>query len=86
VQKDLLDSDIIIPIVIAIIMFGIGLDLKFKNFKRVFIEPVGILTGLFAQLVCLPLIAFMLVYFLPIDNIYKVGFVLIASNPSQYQT
>ncbi len=74
-------QDSLMPITIAIIMFGIGLNLKFKDFERVFLRPKAILTGLACQLLLLPLIAFALIWFWPIDPIYKVGFVLIASAP-----
>ena len=70
-----------LPIAIATIMFGIGMNILPKHFKRVFIRPKGILTGLFAQLVVLPLIGFALAYFSPIDPIFKLGIVLIAACP-----
>ena len=69
------------PIAIAVIMYGIGITLKFKDFKRVFIYPKAIITGLTAQIILLPLVAFILCWFLPIDPVYKVGIVLLASAP-----
>ncbi|MBK6265616.1 bile acid:sodium symporter family protein [Marivirga sp. S37H4] len=74
-------ADLLMPIAIAIIMFGIGLTLKFKDFSRVFTHPKAILTGLCCQLILLPILAFIIVYFWPIDPAYKVGIVLIASVP-----
>lgn len=74
-------SSIIMPIAIIIIMFGIGLNLTISDFKRVFIQPKAIITGLVAQLVILPAIAFLLVYLWPMDPIYKVGFILVAACP-----
>lgn len=69
------------PASIAIIMFGIGLELKFKDFRLVFIYPKAVLIGLACQLILLPVIAFSLVYFWPIDPLYKIGFMLIAACP-----
>jgi len=69
------------PIAIAIIMYGIGINLKFKDFGRVFYYPKPIIVGLFGQLVLLPLIAFALIYYWNIDNVYKVGLIIIASAP-----
>lgn len=74
-------TDIIMPIAIGIIMFGIGLELHFSNFKKVFTHPKAILTGLFCQMILLPLIAFSIVYFWPMDDIYKVGVMLVAACP-----
>jgi len=74
-------TDFIMPIAIAIIMFGIGITLKFKDFQRVFLRPKAIFSGLFAQLVMLPAVEFGLAALMPVDPVYKVGIVLIASAP-----
>lgn len=77
----IITGDLLMPIAIAIITLGIGMSLKFKNFTRVFTHPKAILTGLACQLLLLPLLAFAIIFFWPIDAIYKVGFILIASVP-----
>lgn len=74
-------SQVIMPIAIALIMFGIGLNLKFKDFSRVFLHPKAILIGLGAQFILLPFIAFIMAWLLPLDPLYKVGLILIASVP-----
>jgi len=71
----------IMPIAIAIIMFGIGINLKFRDFSRVFLHPKAILVGLGAQFLLLPLIAFIMAWLLPLAPLYKVGLILIASVP-----
>ncbi|MDA3867673.1 MAG: bile acid:sodium symporter family protein [Salinivirgaceae bacterium] len=70
-----------LPATLAIIMGGMGLSLDFRDFKQVFVRPRPILTGLFSQLIVLPLIAFLLVAFIDIDPYIKVGFILIAACP-----
>jgi len=74
-------GDYLIPGGIAIIMLGIGLGLRFKDFGRVFLRPKAILYGLSGQFFLLPLIAFFMAWLLPIDPYHKVGLVLIASAP-----
>ena len=69
------------PLSLAIIMFGIGLELKFRDFKRVFYYPKPIFTGLSSQMILLPLIAFALVYFWPMKPVYKIGIMLLAACP-----
>lgn len=69
------------PWAIALIMFGIGINLKFKDFTRVFLRPKAILIGLAGQFILLPALGFLLAWLLPIDPLYKVGIVLIASAP-----
>ena len=71
----------LLPIAIGIIMLGIGFNLRTSDFKRVFIAPKAILSGLVGQLVILPLIGFTIAYLSPIEPIYKLGIVLIASCP-----
>jgi BASS family bile acid:Na+ symporter len=73
--------DFIMPFAIAFIMLGIGLELKFKDFYRVFLQPKAVITGVFSQMVLMPLIAIALIYFWPIDPIYKVGLMLLAACP-----
>ncbi|WP_420575498.1 bile acid:sodium symporter family protein [Ekhidna sp.] len=76
-----INQDVLIPIAIAVIMWGIGLNLTFTSFKRVFIEPKAILTGLSLQLIMLPLIGFLIAFVWNLDSAYKVGIVLIAACP-----
>lgn len=74
-------TDIIMAACIALIMFGIGLELKFKDFKHVLFKPKAVISGLAAQIILLPLIALLLVYFWPMKPIYKVGIMLLAACP-----
>lgn len=73
--------DFIMPFAIAIIMLGIGLELKFKDFANIFIQPKAVITGVASQMFLVPLLAFALIYFWPIDPIYKVGLMLLAACP-----
>ncbi len=74
-------TDFIMAACIALIMFGIGLELKFEDFKRVLFRPKAVFTGLSLQIILLPLIALLLVYFWPMKPIYKVGIMLLAACP-----
>lgn len=73
--------DFIMPFAIAIIMFGIGLELKFKDFYRVFLQPKAVVTGVISQMFIMPIIAFVLIYFWPVAPVYKVGLMLLAACP-----
>lgn len=73
--------DYLLPISIGIMMFGIGLNLEFKDFRRVFTAPKAVLFGLFGQLVLLPLVGFGIASIFDIDPIYKLGIVLISACP-----
>lgn len=73
--------DFIMPFTIALIMLGIGLELKFKDFHRVFLQPKAVISGVASQMLVMPLIALALIYFWPIEPIYKVGLMLLAACP-----
>lgn len=71
----------LLPVAIGIIMFGIGLNLDWKDFKRVFIAPKAVLFGLFGQIVLLPLVGFSIAFLFPLEPVYQLGIVLIAACP-----
>lgn len=80
-MTDNLFSHFLLPVAIAFIMFGIGINLRFSDFKKTFNRPKAVITGLVAQMLLLPAIAFIINMFFDIDPIYKVGFILIAACP-----
>ncbi|WP_425392106.1 bile acid:sodium symporter family protein [Ekhidna sp.] len=71
----------LVPISVAIIMWGIGINLTFSDFKRVFVEPKAILTGLTLQLFMLPAVGFLIAWMSNLNPAYQVGIVLIAACP-----
>lgn len=74
-------TDYALPGVLIVIMLGMGLSLEKEDFTNVFIRPKLIFSGLFAQMIILPLIAFILMFFSDLSPIVKVGFILIAACP-----
>ncbi len=73
--------DYLLPISIGVMMFGIGLNLEYKDFKHVFTAPKAVLFGLIGQLILLPLVGFAIASIFPIDPVNKLGIVLIAACP-----
>lgn len=71
----------LLPVSIGVIMFGIGLNLEWKDFRRVFVAPKAVLFGLFGQLVLLPLVGFLIAFLFPLEPVYQLGIVLIACCP-----
>lgn len=74
-------SHILLPVAIAYIMFGIGINLDLGDFKETFKNPKIILLGVIAQMVLLPTVAFVLNYFFDISPVFKAGLILIAICP-----
>lgn len=73
--------DILIGIVLAIIMFGLGLTLTLSNFKNTFLYPKAFFIGLGLQMISLPLIAFIILLFSNMSATFKVGIMILAVCP-----
>lgn len=73
--------NILLSIGIALIMFGIGLNISFKSFKKIFTRPKSMITGLTCQMIILPAVAFLIAWFWPMKDTYKAGLVLVAACP-----
>jgi BASS family bile acid:Na+ symporter len=74
-------SEVFLPATLVVIMTGVGLSLTLQSFKSIIIFPKAIITGLFAQMGLLPIIAFVLADRMNIAPEYKVGLVIIAASP-----
>ncbi|MGN0062743.1 MAG: bile acid:sodium symporter family protein [Nocardioides sp.] len=70
-----------LPVALAIIMFGLGLDLGLDDFKRVGRNPKAAVIALACQLVLLPAICFGLVLALDLPPLLGIGMMLLASSP-----
>jgi len=66
---------------LMIVMFGMGLTLKFDDFKLVLQRPTDVLIGFIAQFVIMPLIAFLLVKILNLPPELAVGVILVGTCP-----
>lgn len=79
-----MDSGIItifLPLALAIIMVGLGLELTLKDFARVSQHPKAVLVALFCQLILLVSIAFILCKVLALPPLLAVGLMLLAASP-----
>ena len=55
------DSLLILNISLALIMFGVAINLTIDDFKAVFRRPKSVIAGLLSQFVALPLFTYLLV-------------------------
>jgi len=75
------ETAMIMNICIGFLMFGIALDMKISDFKRVVEYPKSVLVGLGSQLIILPLLTIVLIKLWgPIPSV-ALGLVMIASCP-----
>lgn len=70
-----------LPIALFIIMIGIGMTLTVRDFRQVAVYPKGMIVGTVAQILVMPLIAFMLATLLAVPPAIAVGLVIIAACP-----
>ena len=71
---------IVLPI-LTLLMFDLGLTLKFEDFRKVFRSPWPIAIALVGQLILLPLIALGLAWAFKLTPVFFIGLVLIACCP-----
>ena len=71
----------IAPIILALIMLGLGLGLRFEDFARVFKSPKDFFVGFFSQIIILPLIAYLLIIILRTPPEIAIGVMIIAAAP-----
>lgn len=73
--------DVVLPLALAFISFSLGLGLKFQDFHRIVQMPVAVCVGVVAQVLILPLIAYLLVSAFNLGGVTAFGVMLLAFCP-----
>jgi BASS family bile acid:Na+ symporter len=71
----------LLNILLGFIMFGVALDLKVADFKRILSQPKSSLVGLLSQWVLLPVITLLIIYFMQPQISIALGMLLVAACP-----
>lgn len=79
-KADLL-TQVILPASLFIIMMGMGLSLKLKDFSMVLTRPKAMAIGLAAQMLLLPMVAFAIAIAFDMPPLLAVGLVILALCP-----
>ena len=66
---------------LGVIMFGMGLTLRWEDFRVVFSRPKDVMIGCLAQFTVMPLLAFVLARLFSLDEALTVGVVLVGCCP-----
>ncbi|NND63075.1 MAG: bile acid:sodium symporter family protein [Flavobacteriaceae bacterium] len=74
-------STIILTASLFVIMLGMGLSLRFSDFRRIIFYPKAIFVGLTNQLILLPLIGFGIASLLNLPAEISVGIMILAACP-----
>ncbi len=75
------DQLVVLNICLAFLMFGVSLDIKMSDLKRVFTQPKAGAIGLISQLIFLPILTLILIHLLQPPTSLAIGMVLIAVCP-----
>lgn len=77
------DGLFVLNLTLAIIMFGVALDIKISNFKKLFYSPKSLIIGVISQFLILPAVTFGLVMLLGgnITQGIALGMILVAACP-----
>ena len=71
----------IAPIILALIMLGLGLGLKVEDFTRILKTPKDFFVGFVSQLIILPIVAYLLIIILKTPPEMAIGVMIIAAAP-----
>ena len=71
----------IAPIILALIMLGLGLGLKIEDFEKVIKSPKDFFIGCFSQLIILPIVAYILILLFKTPPEIAIGVMIIAAAP-----
>ena len=71
----------IAPIILALIMLGLGLGLKLEDFTRIFKAPKDFIVGFVSQLIILPIVAYILILIFKTPPEIAIGVMIIAAAP-----
>lgn len=74
-------STYFLPIVLALVMFGMGTSLQWIDFKQILVKPIGVIGGLICQLILLPMLAIGIAWLSGLRPEHQVGLVLVAACP-----
>jgi bile acid:Na+ symporter, BASS family len=74
-------AQVVLPVVLALVMLGMGLSLVVDDFRRVLKTPKAAAVGIFCQMLLLPIIALGVVKVLGLDPVLAVGLMVLAFCP-----
>jgi bile acid:Na+ symporter, BASS family len=72
---------VFLPVALGVIMFGMGMSLRWEDFRRVVAMPKAAIVGLVNQLILLPVIAFAVAKLLALPPEIAMGIMILAVCP-----
>jgi BASS family bile acid:Na+ symporter len=75
------DYQIVLGLVLALMIFGVALELRFIAFKAVLQRPVAAMSGLIGQVIILPWMTLLITLMLDLPAGIELGMLLVAASP-----
>ena len=75
-------TGILLPAILAFIMFSLGLGLTLADFSRIIRQPRALLVGVLCHFVLLPVICFALLKLVGLSGTFAIGFMILAACPT----
>ena len=75
-------SGVLLPLILAFIMFSLGLGLTPADFRRIFAQPRALLVGVVCHFVLLPLACYLMLTLFGMGGVFAVGFMILAACPT----
>jgi BASS family bile acid:Na+ symporter len=66
---------------LGFLLFGVALDIKLSHFQEIIKYPKAFITGVFGQLVLMPLMTIALIFIIPMPTSMKLGMILVCACP-----
>lgn len=74
-------TTLIAPLILALIMIGMGMSLTMEDFRRVVVYPKAVAIGVIGQILFLPLVGFAMAGLFPLTPELAVGVIILAACP-----
>lgn len=75
-------SGVLLPLILAFIMFSLGLGLTTTDFRRILQQPRALLVGVVCHFVLLPLVCYLMLQSMGVTGVFAVGFMILAACPT----
>jgi len=75
-------TSILLPAILAFIMFSLGLGLTRADFSRIIRQPRALLVGIICHFVLLPAACFLLIKLMGLNGAFAIGFMILAACPT----
>ena len=75
-------SSLLLPLILACIMFSLGLGLAPADFKRIFTQPRALIVGVVCHFALLPLACYAMLSLWGLSGVFAVGFMILAACPT----